>query len=98
MSPKPATITLGLVSPSLIGLGSLLPRRNLSTNASSSAKSPSRRTEAFSARMNGANELCIGVGIRPEMLGEWSFWNGPGERWIESEKTLTQAPSLNHRI
>merc|ERR1712093_243200 len=71
MSPKPATITLGLVSPSLIGLGSLLPRRNLSTNASSSAKSPSRRTEAFSARMNGANELCIGVGIRPEMLGEW---------------------------
>lgn len=84
MSLKPSTMTLGLVSPSLIGLGSRRPRLNLSTIASSSAKSTSWWMLVFSDVMKGENELWIGVGILPDMLVDGSFWNEPGERCTES--------------
>jgi hypothetical protein len=38
----------------------------------------------LSVRTKGAKELCIGVGMRPDMLDDGSLWKEPGDRCIES--------------
>jgi hypothetical protein len=78
----PSTMTLGLISPSLMGLGRRRPRRNRSIRASSVVKSGSEE-EWYKVLFGGryANELWMGVGIRlARVLDEWSGWKGPGER------------------
>lgn len=88
MSPILSTKTLGLISPSLIGLGSRRPRLKRLMRASSSAKLSSEAWQvAFSARIERAKELCIGVGIRAE-LGEYKSCELCGDRWTISESSV----------